>query len=36
MLFSMIRGRMPFALLQVKTRQEQELARLTGYLGALR
>jgi hypothetical protein len=36
MLFSFLRGRLPYSLVQLKTREKQELASLNGYLCALR
>ncbi len=36
MLFTILRGRVPHALVKAMTADTQAMARLTGYLGALR
>lgn len=36
MFFSMTRGRLPHKIVQANTNNQQALARLAGYLGALR
>lgn len=36
MFYSMLQGRLPFALFTALTRNDAQMARLTGYLGALR
>lgn len=36
MFFSLMRGRVRHSLFQIQTRDEQAMARLNGYLGALR
>lgn len=36
MFYSFVRGRLPHALNTANTKNEQQMARLVGYLGALR
>ncbi len=36
MFYSLLQGRLPYALFAALARNDAEMARLTGYLGAMR